>query len=121
MSANLHSRSSFLRCAPARALISRIRSRSRSRSRSPMMSARSERRSFERRSLKLCQPQSNSTFKEFQGGDTILLLKYRTTSFSAFSSFSATPRLVRPTYTRMIRPYYLFECFWVGKYSLSVS
>ena len=30
---------------------------------------------------------------------------YRTTSFSALSSFSATPRLVRPPYTRIIRPY----------------
>ena len=34
---------------------------------------------------------------------TILL--YRTTSFSALSSFSATPRLVRPPYTRIIRPF----------------
>ena len=31
--------------------------------------------------------------------------KYRTTSFSALSSFSATPRLVRPPCTRIIRPY----------------
>ena len=31
--------------------------------------------------------------------------KYHTTSFSALSSFSATPCLVRPPYTRIIRPY----------------
>ena len=31
--------------------------------------------------------------------------KYRTTSFNALSSFSATPRLVRPPYTRIERPY----------------
>ena len=46
---------------------------------------------------------------------------YRTTSSSALSSFSTTPSIVRPPYTRIIRPYQLFECFWVGKYSLSVS
>ena len=33
------------------------------------------------------------------------LHEYRTTSFSALSSFSATPFLVRPPYTRIIRPY----------------
>ena len=30
---------------------------------------------------------------------------YRTTSFSALSSFSATPRLVQPPYTRKLRPF----------------
>ena len=32
-------------------------------------------------------------------------IMYRTTSFSALSSFSAIPRLVRSPYTRIIRPY----------------
>ena len=48
-------------------------------------------------------------------------LSYRTTSVRAPSLISMPFWIVRTPYTRIIRPYYLFECFLVGKDSLSVS